>query len=473
MADQSPDKQNSMSRRNPKGPALFAGVVIGLALGILATSFVAPHFLKPEEKIKIVIQEKEIIKEVIKEVPVPVKEPEAKPEEVKKPEGPAIKLTKASFSDLPGWLNDDFAGIEQALKRSCSAIQKRPADKEMGRGHDAIPMTYGDWQPICGRFSESPELVAGKSSQLMREFLEKELAPYLAANNEEVFGKFTGYFEAELKGSRVKTDVFKYPLYGKPNDLVSVNLGDFSEDLKGKHVIGRVDEGQKFKPYHQRGAIEAGGLDPQGLELLWINDPVDVFLLQVQGSGRVILPDGGVVRVGYAAHNGHKYRSIGRYLIEQGEIEKHKASWGGIRNWIEQNPDKQADLFAQNPRFVFFRELDGDGPIGSQGVALTPKRSMAVDQRFIPLGNLIWLDTVQPGGSTDPLQTLMVAQDTGGAIKGPVRGDFFWGYGDKALAKAGRMNSKGQYFVLIPNSVAERLSSKIEETASEETSVPN
>ncbi|MDX1736757.1 MAG: MltA domain-containing protein, partial [Alphaproteobacteria bacterium] len=190
-------------------------------------------------------------------------------------------------------------------------------------------------------------------------------------------------------------------------------------------------------------------------------DPVDVFLLQVQGSGRVVLDDGTVIRVGYAAHNGHGYKSIGRYLIEQGEIEKHKASWNGIRDWIEKNPDKQAELFAQNPRFVFFRILEGDGPIGSQGVALTAKRSLAVDQRYVPLGVPLWLDTVKPGLSNEPMRRLMLAQDTGGAIKGPVRGDFFWGYGDKALAEAGRMNSQGRYYALIPNDLAEKLQTKM------------
>jgi membrane-bound lytic murein transglycosylase A len=243
-----------------------------------------------------------------------------------------------------------------------------------------------------------------------------------------------------------------------PEDLVVADLGRFSEELAGKRVVGRVEDG-RFVPYPERGEIESGLLAERGLELLWIDDPVDVFLLQVQGSGRVVLPDGEVVRVGFAGHNGRPYRSIGRVLIERGAIEPHAASWDGIRGWIEENPDEAHALFAENPRFVFFREIDGaaDGPIGAQGVPLTPRRSLAVDRSLVPLGLPVWLDTTRPGDSDVPLRRLMVAQDTGGAITGPVRGDFFWGYGETALAEAGRMKSRGRYFLLLPNPAAARL----------------
>jgi membrane-bound lytic murein transglycosylase A len=237
----------------------------------------------------------------------------------------------------------------------------------------------------------------------------------------------------------------------------SRDLGRFDEALAGKRIVGRVEDG-RFAPYPDRGAIEDGLLAGRDLELLWIDDPVDVFLLQVQGSGRVVLPDGEVVRVGFAAHNGRPYRSIGRVLIERGELQPHAASWEGIRGWIEANPDEAAALFAENPRFVFFRLLDGeDGPIGAQGVALTAERSLAVDRRYIPLGAPLWLDATMPGGDQTPLRRLMVAQDAGGAINGPVRGDFFWGYGDAALAMAGKMKSRGRYFLLLPTTAADRM----------------
>ncbi len=448
MSDTSKENTKIMNRRRLNSPALFIGCMIGIGVGIGFSLFFQDLFLGSEDK------KTEVI------VPIPpvvtVKEQEPPIPEPKSPIEDAITLEEKSFKDLAGWTKDDLSGVEIAFERSCKAILKKKPEQQMGRGHVAIPMVYGDWQPICARFMENPAL---HESENFRAFLESETLPFLAANNTENAGKFTGYFEAELRGSREKSEIYKYPLYGKPKDLVSVNLGVFSEDLKGRHVIGRVNKNQRFEPYHKRELIEAGGIDTQQLELIWIDDAVDVFLLQVQGSGRVILPDGEVVRVGYAAHNGHKYQSIGRYLIKEGEIDKHKASWRGIRTWIEENPEKQANLFSQNPRFVFFRVLDGDGPIGSQGVALTPKRSLAVDQRYIPLGSLVWLDSVQPGMSKEPLQTLMVAQDTGGAIKGPVRGDFFWGYGDKALSMAGSMNSKGRYFILLPHATAARIAS--------------
>ena len=195
--------------------------------------------------------------------------------------------------------------------------------------------------------------------------------------------------------------------------------------------------------------------------MLWIDDPVDVFMLHVQGSGRVVLPDSSVVRVGFAGHNGRAYESIGRALIEQGELKPGQASWNDIRDWIRRNPQKAVALFALNPRYIFFRVIEGvppeAGPIGAQGVPLTPGRSLAVDRRYVPLGLPVWLDTTWPSEPQRPLRRLLVAQDAGGAIKGVVRGDFFWGYGNDALAYAGKMKSRGRYYLLLPNAAAERM----------------
>ena len=194
--------------------------------------------------------------------------------------------------------------------------------------------------------------------------------------------------------------------------------------------------------------------------MLWIDDPVDVFMLHVQGSGRVVLPDKRVVRVGFAGHNGLPYESIGRALIDQGELQPGKASWPEIRDWIQRNPAKAAALFALNPRFIFFRFIEGvpseAGPIGAQGVPLTPGRSLAVDRRYVPLGLPVWLDTTWPSEQR-PLQRLLIAQDAGNAIKGVVRGDYFWGYGADALAFAGKMKSRGRYYLLVPAAAAARL----------------
>ncbi|MED5356794.1 MAG: MltA domain-containing protein, partial [Pseudomonadota bacterium] len=221
--------------------------------------------------------------------------------------------------------------------------------------------------------------------------------------------------------------------------------------LRGRSVIGRV-EGGRMLPYYRRADIQQGSIGHRAKVLAWVDDRIDAFLLHVQGSGRILLPDGDILRIGYAGNNGHGYVSIGRVLIKKGELSAGQAGWTQIRRWIEMNPQKTDALLAENPRYIFFREILGDGPIGAQGVALTPRRSLAVDRRYIPLGAPLWLDTVWPGGGNRPLRRLMVAQDTGSAIKGPIRGDFFWGYGQDALAEAGRMKSRGNYYLLLPKS---------------------
>lgn len=288
-----------------------------------------------------------------------------------------------------------------------------------------------------------------------RQFFERWFRPFAVSGGGGAEGLFTGYFEAELRGARHPDDRYKHPIYRLPDDHVAVNLAQFDQKLAGRHVVGRV-EGGKLRPYHPRREIENGALAKRGLELLWIDDAIDAFVLHVQGSGRVILPDGGVVRVGFAGHNGLPYRSIGRALIERGALQRGGASWSDIRGWMERHPDEAANLLAVNKRYIFFRELIGEGPIGAAGVPLTPRRSLAVDHRFIPYGAPVWLDTNWPDATDRPLQRLMVAQDTGAAIRGAVRGDFFWGYGPKALAFAGKMKSRGRYFLLLPRDAAAR-----------------
>lgn len=372
------------------------------------------------------------------------------PEEAKEPpppEGP--HLAAAQFADLPGWADGAQAAAMPALVRTCRKIAAAKPDKDVGS--PLIAIDRADWDPACAALDG---LAAGDDGAL-RAYLEAHFVPFAVAGTEAPDGLFTGYFEPELRGARAADATYRYPLLSKPRDMVTVDLGVFREALQGDRVVGRVHNG-RLVPYHTRGAIDAGALAGRGLELLWLDDPVDAFLLHVQGSGQVVLPTGEAVRVGFAGHNGHGYVSIGRALIERGELEAHAASWQGIRGWIDRNPDKAADLFAVNPRFIFFREINGDGPIGSLGVPLTPGRSMAVDPAFVPLGLPLWLDTTWPGTTDRPLRRLMVAQDTGGAIKGPVRGDLFWGYGDEALALAGRMKSRGTYHVLVPKAAAAR-----------------
>ncbi|MEQ9489981.1 MAG: murein transglycosylase A [Alphaproteobacteria bacterium] len=364
---------------------------------------------------------------------------------------PAFVLTTADYAALDGWQADDLDRFLEAQKRSCEKIATLPAERSLGT--PALAMTAADWVEAC------PAVLAlddAASPAAIRSLIEQNFKPFAVAGNGKSDGLFTGYFEAELQAARQKDDTYRYPLYRRPPDHIVVNLAAFDGDLGGQTLVGRLD-GQRLVPYYDRAELEAGGLANKGLELFWAKDAVDVFLLQIQGSGRLIMPDGTVERVGFDGHNGRKYESIGKALIERGDLQPGQASWDGIRGWIDANPEKAAELFAINPRFVFFRVLTGDGPIGAQGVALTPRRSLAVDRRFIPLGLPVWLETNWPSDESRKLNRLMVAQDTGGAITGAVRGDFFWGYGAPALAEAGKMKSKGRYFLLLPNPVAERV----------------
>lgn len=373
---------------------------------------------------------------------------QAKPKPKQEKPAPALALAAVTFGDVPGWGSDRLAEVYPAIERSCRRISNASPDRQIGT--KAVPMAAKDWTLAC-----SAVMKAGANGDLAALF-ESHFTPFLASNNGEEAGLITGYFEAELKGATEQGGAFQHPIYKRPDDHVIADLGIFDPSLKGKQVIGRV-EGGRFIPYPERSALEGSHLPGNGLELFWAADRIDVFLLQVQGSGRVILPDGSVRRIGFDGHNGRPYKSIGRALIDSGDLKPHQASWDGIRGWIDRNPDQANALLAKNPRFIFFREIKGEGPIGAEGLPLTPRRSLAVDRRFVPLGVPLWLDTNWPLEPDRPLRQLMVAQDTGGAIKGPVRGDFFWGYGAKALKHAGRMKSKGRYYLFLPNNIAERI----------------
>ena len=371
-----------------------------------------------------------------------------------KPEG--LQLTALTYDRLPGWSTDDPRAALTAFLRSCTVLTTKAAPAGDAALRGGLTLTPDDWQKPC---AEAASLNAASDGDV-RSFFERSFRPFAASGPDGDEGLFTGYFEIELRGAATETAAFPVPLYRVPNDHVQADLGAFDPELKGRRIVGRVENG-RFIPYFSRGDIEGGALQGRGLEMLWINDPVDVFMLHVQGSGRVVLPNGDVVRVGFAGHNGHAYESIGRALIDQGELQPGQADWEDIRDWIRANPDKAATLFAVNPRYIFFRFLEGippdAGPIGAEGVPLTPGRSLAVDRRFIPLGLPVWLDTTWPADPERPLRRLMVAQDAGGAIKGVVRGDFFWGFGTAALAEAGKMKSRGRYYLLIPADAAARL----------------
>lgn len=291
----------------------------------------------------------------------------------------------------------------------------------------------------------------GQDTATLRQFFESRFVPHQVLNSDgSSDGLITGYYEPLLKGSRKQSKRYRFPLYTTPDELLVVDLGEVYPELKNMRLRGRL-QGRKVVPYYSRAEIERNPASLQGKELLWVDDAIDLFFLQIQGSGRVALENGEIVRVGYSEQNGHPYKSVGRLLVERGELPLEKASMQGIKAWGQKNPARLNELLYQNSSFVFFRELPAGmpGPLGSLGVPLTAGRSLAVDPRAVPQGAPVFLATTWP--NTDKrLQRLMVAQDTGGAIKGSVRADFFWGFGPEAGNQAGKMRQNGRMWVLMP-----------------------
>ena len=356
------------------------------------------------------------------------------------PEDLSPRLIKTSFDELPGWRDDDPAPALRAFLRSCDKLAAAPAERDLG-----LAGSVGDWQAVCLHAREAKDA---------RTFFETRMVPWRVRFGDEQKGLFTGYYEPLLYGSRELDARFDVPLRARPTDLVSVDLGAFDPEWKGRRLAGRVQDGV-LRPYADRAAIDAGAIDDHSDTVLWVDDRIAKFFLQIQGSGQVRLVDGSVVRVGYAAQNGRPYRAIGRDLIEMGALTREEVSLQSIRRWLEDNPDRADALMHKNASYVFFRELDdladASGPLGAQNVPLEPGRSLAVDRKFWAMGMPVWLDTTAPFPDGErPLRRLLVAQDTGGAIRGPIRGDVFWGAGDLAEHVAGHMKSRGRMVVLLP-----------------------
>ena len=366
-----------------------------------------------------------------------------------RPESDRLVLRAVSFQDLPGWQADDQSAALQALQRSCAALGERADDEPL----DIAPLggRVGDWRAIC-------TAAAGlEGADRARAFFETHFTPYEARNGAEAAGLFTGYFEPELRGAVRAGGRYVVPLYGRPHDLVTVDLGLFRTALAGERVAGRVADGA-LEPYATRAEIDSGVLAAQGLELAWVDDPVDAFFLHIQGSGRIVFEDGTARRLAYAATNGHSYVAIGRRLVDLGALTREEATMPAIRDWLAANPERASEVMHENASYVFFRWLEeeqaAEGPVGAQRVPLTAGRSLAVDRRFVPMTVPIWLESAapdpDPAKEDRPLRRLMVAQDSGGAIRGPVRGDVFWGTGAEAGAVAGRMKHEGRYWLLLP-----------------------
>jgi membrane-bound lytic murein transglycosylase A len=359
------------------------------------------------------------------------------------PAAPRPIFTPSAWSEIPGWNSDPVEAAWPAFRIGCRVLLADPKTRDL-------------WQPPCA----ASEQVIATDAAALRAFFELHFIPYRVADADgRDVGRVTGYYEPLLKGSRERTPQFAVPLYAPPDDLLTVDLADLYPELKDKRVRARVD-GKKIVPYWTRADIERGAVPVSGRSLVFVEDPVEAFYFEIQGSGRVELADGSVIRLGYADQNGHPYRSIARVLIERGDLPRERASMQGISAWAKAHPVETRALLDENPSYVFFREVPPappgtpdaaiDGPIGTLGVPLLAQRTIAVDPRAIPLGAPVFLATTLPL-SKSPLQRLVMAQDTGGAIRGTVRADYFWGFGPPAGREAGRMLQDGRMWLLWPN----------------------
>ncbi len=355
---------------------------------------------------------------------------------IKAPEPPPPPpLEPVSWESLEGWETDDPRSALTAFLESCRALGRK-----------------ADWRDVC----EKAGTVDGGDSMAVRSFFRGEFLPYRVNNPDgSRTGMITGYYVPELEGRRAPVEGFAHPLYALPEDMLVIDMGGLYPDLKNYRLRGRV-EGRKVVPYYSRGEIDGGKAPLKGQELVWVQDPVELFFLHIQGSGRIRLENGDRFLVSYADQNGHPYRSIGKILANRGELPLEGMSMQKIRQWAIDNPERAKSLLAENPSYIFFRELPPEvqSPPGALGVPLTAERSLAVDRRVIPLGAPVFLSTTRPWPENEtPLQRLMVAQDTGGAIKGAVRADFFWGFGHEAGELAGRMKQDGKMWVLLPKNM--------------------
>ncbi len=348
-----------------------------------------------------------------------------------KPEGIGKPVT---WRLLPGWQKDNHAETWPALLQNCKRMQNKSSL----------------WAGIC----TAAGTLSDPDNQAARAFFETWFVAHeVIGEKGKADGLITGYYEPVLSGSKKPNERYRYPIYGIPKGLLRVELGRLYPELKGKVVRGRL-VGKRVLPFFDRGAIEDNRKLLKGSELVWVDDPIALFFLHIQGSGRIRLSDGKTVAVGYADQNGHPYTAIGRLLIERMELKREDVSLQTIRHWLKTNPDKAERLLNENPSYIFFtlRKDGNDGPLGTLNVPLTAQRSIAVDRKFISLGSPVWLSTTLPNeiDTTVLFQRLVFAQDTGGAIRGAVRADVFWGQGAQAEYLAGHMKQQGQIFVLIP-----------------------
>lgn len=347
-----------------------------------------------------------------------------------------FELERSSFVALDGWKGDELDGFDEALKDVCLLLKNK---SNYSFSSDYMKYSAVEYKKHC-------KIINGiRNRAELKKYIEKNFVPYAVKVNGSAEGKITSYYEAELKASYERGGIYQYPIFGKPHDFVEVNLKDFDVSLPNQRLVGRVENGRLVK-YYTRSEVEAGKLDAP--VILWGSDPVDIYIMQIQGAAVAKLPDGKSVRIGYADNNGHKFRGIGTILLEKGLIKPKDVSMPKIREWLRENGEVAQKSMLLNDRFIFHKIVDAKGPIGALGLPLTAGRSIAVDKKYIPLGSMMWLETTGP--DKEKINKLVMAEDVGGAINGGVRADYFWGHGEEAFNCAGRMNSKGRYFMLLP-----------------------
>ncbi|WP_131780888.1 murein transglycosylase A [Legionella gresilensis] len=364
-----------------------------------------------------------------------------------------LMLKESSFAKLPGWNEAHVTKSLSAFQLSCKTFLRQNPDRAVGS--QKIPLKVKDWYPAC----REALLLNNASEKTARSFFQKWFKPVEFYEKKTVHGLFTGYYLPLLHGSLVKTNKFNVPIYSLPSNLVTIDLGAFSPDLASRRIVARI-ENNKVLPFYDRAAINKGALKDKASVLVWVDSHIDRLFLEIQGSGIVELPNGEHLYLGYAGENGAPYKPIAKFLIDRGILTKDNASMQGIRAYLEAHPNEIEPLINLNKSFVFFRVLKDTAAMGAQGVTLTPGYSLAVDRKWIPLGAPLWLDTTRPtppSAAHKKLQRLMIAQDTGGAIRGVVRGDVFWGAGDKATFIAGNMKNKGRYWLLLPRHTVDTL----------------
>jgi len=371
-----------------------------------------------------------------------------------KPEFPSIgsgKFVRLSYRDLENWSSDRQGQAFSAFKKSCRVFLAAPAGQKIlpaGLGGRA-----GDWQSPCKAAEKTGDLTDIQA----RSFFERNFT--LLSYSDKTEGLFTGYFAPEYAGSDRRSEQYSYPLYAVPKDLKILDLGKFDPSLQGKTITGEIKAGE-FVPYKDRENIDSGALKNKQLELVWLRNPMDAFFMHIQGSGVILYANGTRRIFGYAGKNGRAYHSIGKFLIENGEISSQDMSMQAIRKWLQDNPAKARSLMWKNPSYIFFRPLKETAPVGSMNIALTSGRSLAIDPQYVPLGMPLWLDLNPATDHGKPVRRLVIAQDTGAAIRGRMRADIYWGVGDDAARLAGPMKEAGRYYFLVPKGLADRILSR-------------